>query len=87
MCITGPLSLISHKIGAGKKVTSHPVIKDELIAAGKYARFFAVVYTIIQIAHRKTYVLLCDSHIGLHTGGLLSTDSPSNIQVSSLLPA
>ncbi|KNC83532.1 protein DJ-1 [Sphaeroforma arctica JP610] len=29
----GPLSLISHGIGKGKKVTSHPCIKDDLIKA------------------------------------------------------
>jgi putative intracellular protease/amidase len=37
--VAGPLSLISHDIGKGKNVTSHPSIKDELVKAGGLARW------------------------------------------------
>ena len=43
-CIcAAPIALSSHKIGTGKKVTSHPVVESQMIEAGKWSNVMSHV--------------------------------------------
>ena len=48
-CISAPIALASHKIGSGKNVTSHPSVKDKIVA-GEVEYYFTFLLKMIRLS-------------------------------------